>query len=340
MKIIKIDKKEKEIIFIPETIEDLWVIKSIVEPKDIIKGTSYRRQRIEATSETYRKTIYISIIIEKIEYNSQFNALRFTGKIIEGGPPEFAPLGEYHTLEIELNEKYILKKQNLFQYQIELLQNTSKQQHKIKIIAIDDEQATIYELTNIGITEITKIYSGKSGKRYKSENKQNEYFEKLYNLISKEKEIIIAGPGYTKNKLEEHIKSKINTIKIICVPIQNISKSAISELFTKKEIQSFFEKSIEFKENELLNKFKEELGKNTGKAIYGLQEIEKTIETGAIESLLISENLWKENIDKIQEIIKKGEKTNTKIHIVDKDRDNNKTLNAFGGIIGILRYKI
>ena len=111
MKIIKIDKKEKEIIFIPETIEDLWVIKSIVEPKDIIKGTSYRRQRIEATSETYRKTIYISIIIEKIEYNSQFNALRFTGKIIEGSPPEFAPLGEYHTLEIELNEKYILKKE-------------------------------------------------------------------------------------------------------------------------------------------------------------------------------------------------------------------------------------
>jgi stalled ribosome rescue protein Dom34 len=72
-----------------------------------------------------------------------------------------------------------------------------------------------------------------------------------------------------------------------------------------------------------------------------LKEISKAIEFGAIEDILISERLWKKDIDNIQNLIRKSEQIKTKVHVVDNTHENiSKTLNSFGGIIGILRFKI
>ena len=64
MKVIHLNYKEKEIVFILNTIEDLWVLKSISQIGDLISGTSYRRSKIEETGDSKRIPFFVSIKIE------------------------------------------------------------------------------------------------------------------------------------------------------------------------------------------------------------------------------------------------------------------------------------
>ena len=342
MNILELNKKLNKIVFIPQTIEDLWILKNISFEKDVISGNSYRRQKQEETSNSLRKPVFVSLEIQKIDYSYSMNALRYTGVIVDSKPQDLAPKGEFHTLEIKLNEKFTLVKDKLFDHEIELLENSSKLINKINLVVIDDDFAEIFELTDIGIKSISKIFSGNKGKRFKSESNDNsKFFEEIYKCLSKELQVIIAGPGHYKNKLNGFIKSNPNSPKTFEVNLQNTSKSSINELFTKKEVSTFFKNSIIFKEKQMIEQFKEELGKNSQKAVYGLKDINEVVQTGAIDYILVSEDLWRKNIDEIQNLILLAEKLKTKIHIVDSMHDEiNKTLKSFTGIIGVLRFKI
>lgn len=341
MNIISLDKTGK-LVFVPQNIEDLWIIKSVTDVKDKISGQSYRRTRgNEADDESARKPIFVSIEIEKFDFSSELNSLRFTGKIIESKPQELAPVGEFHTLEIQLNKTYTLEKEHFFKHQLDLLNSNSSLEQSILLVALDDEKANVFQLTNTGTKELLKISSGKHGKRYSSDFDYSNYFNEIFSVVSRyDTQVIVAGPGNTKLKLSDVFKTKINNIKLLVINLSNTDRSSIRELFKKKEVSRFFTNSIIYKEQKILDDFLENLGKDNKKAIYGLKEIEKAIDFGAIETILVSEELWKKDLDKISELIKKAEKQKMKVHIVDSSHETNKPLKSFGGIIANLRYSI
>ncbi len=335
-------QKEGKLIFIPQTIEDLWIIKSITDIGDTISGSSFRRVRgNEEDSESSRKPIFVSISIEKFDFSNELNSLRFTGKIIEGKPKELAPLGEHHTLEIQLNKSYTLTKPEFFSHQLDLLKNSSAFSSSILLIALDDEKANIFELTNIGTNEITNIDSGKHGKRYSCDFDFSDFVNQIFSVVSRyDCQMIIAGPGATKTNLSSFLKQKNPKLKILEINISNTAKSSISELFTKEEVSRFFENSIVYKEQKIMETFLENLGKGNNKVTYAFLEVSKALELGACESILISEELWKKDMDKVQALIRKADSLKTKIHIVDETHEISKSLKSFGGIISILRYPL
>ena len=287
-------QKDGKLVFIPQTLEDLWVIKSITDVGDVISGSSYRRIRgNEADNDSTRKPVFVSISIEKFDFSKELNSLRFTGKIVESKPEDLAPLGEYHTLEISLSKSYTLKKPQFFSHQLDLLQNNNSAiSCSILLIALDDERANLFELTNIGIKELAVIDSGKPGKRYSSDFDFSNFFSEIFSIVSRyDCQIIIAGPGATKSKLSEFIKQKKSSFKILELAIQNTNKSSINELFSKKEVARFFKNSIIYKEQKILDAFLENLGKNNNKVAYGLQEVSIALDLGACENIMISERL-------------------------------------------------
>jgi len=341
MKIITLDKKGK-LVFVAQTIEDLWVIKSITDPKDKISGGSYRRTRAsEDDEESARKPIFVTIEIEKIDFSSELDSLRFTGIITESNPSALAPIGEHHTLEIQLGKPYTLHKQQFFSHQLELLHSNPSLESAITLIALDDENATIFTLTNTSTKMLAKINSGKPGKRFASDFDYKDYFQQILSVVSKQgNQLIIAGPGATKKKLANFLNENLKEPMLLTLNLQNTGVSAISELFKKEEVSRFFNNSIIYKEQKVLEQFLYNLGKNNNKAIYGLLEIEQAIELGAIENMLISEQLWRKETDKIAKLLRTAEKKGTKVHIVDASHQTHKALSSFGGAIANLFYPL
>ncbi|MFA5745258.1 MAG: mRNA surveillance protein pelota [archaeon] len=336
-------QKDGKVVFIPQTLEDLWIIKSITDIGDTISGQSFRRTRgNEADSESTRKPVFVSLAVEKFDFSVELNSLRFTGKIVDSKPQELAPIGEHHTLEIQLNKNYTIVKPQFYQHQLDLLHNNNSAfSVSVLLIALDDERASIFELTNIGTNDVATIDSGKHGKRYSGDFDFQEYFTQVFSVVSKfDCQIIIAGPGATKTKLSEYIKQRQKEKNILEINIQNTEKSSISELFTKAEVSRFFENSIVYKEQKVFEQFLENLGKDNKKVSYGLIEVSKSVDMGACETILISESLWKSDVDKIQELIKRADKQKVKVHIVDDTHEVSKSLKSFSGIIAVLRYPL
>ena len=189
--------------------------------------------------------------------------------------------------------------------------------------------------------------------------------------------VIIGGPGPVKEMfakgdfLRYDFKNKIITI----VDTSYMGEYGLEEAVNRAE-EALKEASV-MKEKKLLIRFFNELGKDSGLAIYGLKETVEALKSGVVELLMVSEHLdWvkasikcpkcgeeKEVVmlrDKLEnlkcekcnelydilaekditdEIIKIAEEMNTKVEMVSSDTKEGAQLRDMGGIGGILRYK-
>ena len=78
--------------------------------------------------------------------------------------------------------------------------------------------------------------------------------------------------------------------------------------------------------------------KDQGIVAYGMAEVSKALDLGAVDILLLSEKLPEEKID---EFVGRAEQTGTKVEIVsDNFEEGNQLWVAFGGVAAILRYNL
>jgi peptide chain release factor subunit 1 len=189
--------------------------------------------------------------------------------------------------------------------------------------------------------------------------------------------VIIGGPGPVKDSfangdfLRYDFKKKI----IAIADISYMGEYGLEETVNKSE-DALKEASV-MKEKKLLIRFFNELGKDSGLAVYGLKEVMDAIRAGSMETLLISSKLdlvkavvkcpkcgeEKELVmqrgkleslkcpqdgelyeilaekDLTDEIVKQAEEMNTNVESISDETKEGSQLKEMGGIGGILRYK-
>lgn len=190
--------------------------------------------------------------------------------------------------------------------------------------------------------------------------------------------IIVGGPGFTKDKLidDDYLHNELQD-RIIARESTNYSgEDALNELVAKAE--DAIEDSKAVQEKNLVNKFFQNLKEENGKSEYGLEQVMKALQMGAVETILISEdfdvyeakyvcpeghedtvyeeepNIAKEkecpecneemDLEEMSDIIdvlgKKAEEMSSDLEIISTDHEEGKRLDNMGGIAAILRYRI
>jgi peptide chain release factor subunit 1 len=172
------------------------------------------------------------------------------------------------------------------------------------------------------------------------ENMARDFYKKIGEACNeiftpKLKGIIIGGPGPTKrdfvdgNYLSTELKGKITTI----LDIGYADEYGLEVLVDKA---SDVLREADFaKEKELVQEFLREA--TTGDlAAYGMQEVKKFMELGAVETLLLSEKL---DPGVIEQLIGKAEKTGIRVEIISVDTREGQQLAELGGIAALLRFR-
>jgi len=223
------------------------------------------------------------------------------------------------------------------------------------LIAIDNKTGTIATLKGERyqiIKTLTSYYHGKhraggqSHRRFERiineeshrfKKKIGEYANEAFLPLKDElKGIIVGGPAGTKDDfldgdyLHYELKKKIIGVK----DITYTDESGIRELVEKskdilREVEMIRQKT-------LMQKFLKKLVSD-GNVAYG-NEIKKALDMGAVETLLLSENLPDQEIDELFEL-GKGIKANVEI-LPDDFEEGFQLWNTFGGKAAILRFKI
>lgn len=264
------------------------------------------------------------------------------------------------------------------------------------LIVVDRSEATIGRLVGKRIEVVRNMQSlvpskhrmgGQSARRFERliEIAAHEYFKKVAKIANEaflsEKElegILIGGPGATKDFFAE--KDYLN--HELKKKIIDTFDTGYTDEYGLRELVEKAQKTLSglelIREKELVQKLMDEIRKSEGGlAVYGPQ-VEKALEIGAIDLLLVSEGLKRsvltqtcpkcgfsedifkvnssenpscpecgadlENVgedDLVGHLFELAEKVGTKIELISQESEEGKLfLKTFGGMAGILRFKI
>ncbi len=282
-------------------------------------------------------------------------------------------------------------------FYLEPLEDMLVEKKSYGLIVIDRNEATIGLLRGKRIQVIRNIQSrvmgkhrqgGQSSVRFERliEIAVHEYFKKVGDAANEaflqEPElqgILIGGPGSTKRVFAEkdylHHELKKKIIDLI--------DTGYTDEYGLRELVQNAERvlaDIEMvKEKRLMQRFLREVRKpNGGLAAYGEEEVRRALELGAVDTLLISEDLREyrlkfrcpscgkevslkekekivaptcpecgstmeivEKVDLVDEYYDLGEMGGAKVVLVSTDTEEGEMLKrAFGGVAAILRYKV
>jgi len=223
------------------------------------------------------------------------------------------------------------------------------------LVAIDNKTATIARLKGANVTIIKILTSGYHGKhraggqsarrfeRLIAEQSQ-EFKKRVASYVGKEflpkikdlRGLIVGGPAGTKNDflegdyLNHELKKKITAVK----DITYTDESGIRELVEASKDDLSEVEMIRQKAS--MQEFTKRLVAD-GAIAYGA-DVETALKSGAVDTLLLSETLEEEEIDRLYEA---GKKTNVKTEIVgDHFEEGFQLANTFGKKAALLRFKI
>ncbi len=223
------------------------------------------------------------------------------------------------------------------------------------LVVMDRREANIALLKGKTIVELTKSKSnvpgktragGQSAPRFERlrEGAAKEFYKKIGEMMKKEflekkdlKGIIVGGPGPTKhdfvegNYITDQVKKKIIAVK----DLSYTGEFGLQELVDKSQDVLAEEEIAE--EKKIMYKFFELLSTKPGMVSYGEKEVERNLKMGAVDTLLLSEDLDDDLITKLDEIAKEF---SSDVQIISTETREGVQLRDIGKIAAILRYEI
>lgn len=283
------------------------------------------------------------------------------------------------------------------QFYLEPLQEILEEKDIYGLAVIDRKEATIAILRGKRIDIIKHLTSGVPGK-HKAGGQSQRRFDRLIDLAAHEfkkrigdhmndaflaipdlKGVIVGGPGHTKEEfvegdyLHHEIKQKI----ITTVDTSYTGEFGIREVMDKS-MDVLTEIDV-MREKKLVQKFLHELVDENGLASYGEADVRHNLAIGAVEILLLSEDLKKKRLsyhcsscqsktkkttgreveeeeitcptcgdriktdesrDLIDDFVDMAEEVGSEVEIISTETEEGiQLLKAFGGIAAILRYR-
>ncbi len=359
-RIIEENLKTGEVELEVENLDDFWQLYNIIEFGDFVSAHTFRR--IRPKKETLRPDsgekvkIYLKIRVIGVEFHAFSNRLRIKG-VIQEGPEDLITLDSHHTINIEINTQLLLKKAEWSKFHLIRLHDavSGSKGQQILVTVLDEQEATIGLITNIGIKIIAHLQENIPGKHFKI-SYYDQTVQKFYQAITgvlvensklyEIRAIVVAGPGFSKEHFIKYIRKAVPDLKIPVV-LENASsanKSGIYEVVKRGATSKILGTLRISHESELLEEVLRRLGKNQKDVAYGFHEIKDLALTNAIDKLLITDIFLREqNIEmrqELDELIRNVEYKQGKVHIISTLHPAGEQLSALSGIAALLRYPV
>ncbi len=276
-------------------------IKSNVTRKNVLDAITKAQQKLKLFKDPGEKGIVV-----------------FTGALLaEGAAPGTERMESYVIVPPEPIRIFLYRCDSRFH--TEHLQEMLREKETYGILLVDANNATIATLQGKRMQIVRQMHSGVTGKtkaggqsarRYERlrDMQLNEYFTRVgahandtFLPIDTLKGIILGGPGPTKYDFDKggylnyQLKNKILDI----VDTAYVEEQGVKEVMEKAP--EIMHKVRYIEEKEIMQKFLYEVGHDTGMITYGEAEVRRLLQSGAVRTLLISED-----VDLIRVTIKCG----------------------------------
>jgi protein pelota len=344
---------------IPETFDDLWHLYNIIYKDDEVYARTTREMK---PNEKYarprrgqRIPVFLGVKVEKIAWDKLLGRLRVHGTICKA--PENVPVGAHHTLNIALNKPLTIvkKRKKWARHHVERLERARKTSEKpITIVAIDDEGYAIATTTQYGVEVKVEERIKLPGKleAEKRSTAKKEYFRNALSSLRQvwtatRSPITIIGVGFVKNDFAKFLQSDAADVAKSVVDVKGVNNGGVAGIYEALRSGVLLKTMKHMRiveETGIMEEVLKRLGKGESNVTYGLEEVKKAAEIGAIEKLVLADTMLRETLNEkrllLENLMKTVEQKRGKLMIISTEHEAGAKLIALGGIAALLRFSL
>ena len=341
---------DNSVALIAEESDDLFTLRRIIQAGDKLVGDTTRAIKQEKDfsrpDRGERVKIRISLDVEKISLDDTVDRLRVQGSIVESNN-ESVKKGSHHSLILKIGEPITLIKKKWSAFEKKLVFEKGDRSNFL-LVAIDTTDCGIGRLSGTHLNLIPNLYSGSSGKRYKSKFNIEEFFSDVSSAISSSiregDRMIVFGPGETKKRLVNYLSDKPNFKDVQIQVVEGIDSSGEDGIYTfvrSEAMRQTLVKSKIAKVSSILDEIMSMVNKKSNKFTMGFSDTVKANQAGAVQSMVFSDKIFEQHEeDKIIEFLNEVEENGVEVYAVDSTTDVGLRISSLGGIVSILRFPV
>ncbi|XP_066595606.1 protein pelota [Prorops nasuta] len=363
-----IDKEgEGSVSLVPENMEDIWHAYNLIGEGDFVSCSTIRKVQTESatgSSSCYRVRTTLKICVENIDFDTQACVLRLKGRNIEEN--KYVKTGAYHTLDVEQNRKFTITKAKWDSICLERVDTACDPMQNADVAAVIMQEGIAHVClitANMTIvrTKIDQVIPRKrKGNISQHEKGLIKFYESVMQGILRHinfeiiKCIIVASPGFVKDQFMDYmvqqaikLDNKIileNRGKFLLVHASSGFKHSLKEVLADPAVVSRISDTKAAGEVRALEAFYHVLQTDPARAFYGKRHVEKANESQAIETLLISDKLFRsQNIGLRKEyvaLVESVKESGGDVKIFSSLHVSGEQLEQLTGVAAILRFPI
>ncbi|CAA7027995.1 unnamed protein product [Microthlaspi erraticum] len=351
---------------VPEESNDLWYAYNLIAPGDSVMALTVRKIQREVNGivrDSERIGLKLEVQVEEVDYDKDGAVLRVHGKnILEN---EHVKIGAYHTLELELKQRFVLRKQNWDSLAIDTLKTSSSSSASgdLGLVLIGEGHAEIFLVGSSVSRRVSQIKTSipnlkRGGSGYESALKK--FFDNVVHAFLRHVDfsvvrcVVIASPGFTKDQFHRHLlleaeRKQLRTIienksRIVLVPTSSGYSHSLKEVMQNPNVMNMIKDTKAAREVKALSAFFVMFDKNPDRACYGPKHVEVAHERMAIQTLLITDELFrccdvltrKKYVDFVESV----EKSGGEVFIFSSMHVSGEQLANLSGIAALLRFPL
>ncbi|MCS7139315.1 MAG: mRNA surveillance protein pelota [Candidatus Nezhaarchaeota archaeon] len=349
MKVIEWDEKHGKMLLRVESQDDLWCLYNILEPGDSIIAKTSREVKVNDKSS--RVPMTLKVRVEKVEFQPFTERLRIKGVVVEG-PDRFGVVGAHHTISVSEGSEILVEKERWSRHNLKrIFKASSRRPVNILLIGIDSDEAAFVAPHDYGFELLAEVYMNLPGK-HDPDKRDEALKERISELAAKTRELVerlnakaiaIVGPGFMKESLAKEVSMSVKA-KVYVDSTSSGGYQGVREAIRRGVLKRILRDLNVVEEAELMDEFLTHLSKSDGKAVYGVNDVKRAAECGAIEKLLVHDELIRSpdlNLRReIERLIDLAERTGAQVKIFSSLEEPSQQLKSIGGLAAILRFSL
>jgi protein pelota len=335
--------------FVLEVDEDLYVAYLLIDPGDLLYGWTVREFRGREGSRGERVRVYVGLRVEALEYHAFKGTLRVRGVIVE--VPEWfeGARGSHHTIDLMKGLEYRLVKPGGVDREFvnKILNMFSGALAKVLLVSISMEEVAIALVRRFGIEILGSIPLQGGGKG--GEDSLDRFRRSLRNALVQVRQwfqsrgpthIVVVGNHMTLSMAREVINEGLGGLGVPIIYWEQ-GEGGLAGIYEFERTGTDLLKKLNIDLGQgYVEEVMRRLGVGSRDVAIGMEEVKRALELGAVDTLLVLDEAYKELGGEVRSMIKMVLRTRANLVIVASNTEGGEKLRSMGGMAALLRFPI
>lgn len=320
MKLVSRDVSAKDgsgqMALLPDEEEDMWHAYNLITPGDSLRATTIRKVQTEsATGSTSAQKVRttLTISVEDVDFDTAACMLRVKGRNIQENP--YVKMGAYHTVDLEINRKFTLAKQCWDAIALERVDLACDPAARADVAAIVMQEGLAHvclvtsNMTLMRAKIDVTIPRKRRGNCSAHDKGLGKFYEAILQAVLRHidfavvKCVLVASPGFVKDQFMEYLWAEAvkmeykvlfeNRPKFVLAHSSSGFKHSLKDILQDASVAARLQDTKFLGEVKTLEQFYNVLMQDPDRAVYGPKHVLNANEQQAVETLLITDELFR-----------------------------------------------